>query len=506
MTLLTLFATPAASSVALGIAADFQLGITPRPEYVYVGTEADSNESGANDQEALHKFRIVSATAAANGQGRLRQLIGVANGQVHVQSAPGWAVFDDATDPQFATDAPFYWYVELGGKAYIGDGITEAVYDPIKGTLVALEASKGELPEKCNLACAYRRRLVLARGQKWYMSKVEDPTNWDYFPPVPTKTDAVADSTIEKFAGDTIQTLIPWQDDYLLLGCSGSILLMRGDPLFGGEIDLIADKVGMTFGNSWTRDQGGMIYFFGSHGGVWRMAPGGMPQKLSDLSGSQDVTIQDELESINFNDYRMELEWDHEHDELVVNQIPYSEASTDLNRQWRWAKKTNAWWPDRVGSADLIAYSSWAGDGDLASDRTLIYGCKDGYLRSVDDLAKNDDEVPIDSYVTIGPLRAGGQADQEIAMNRIKAILSREQGGCAFEVFAADSPEALNEYAYDKLAFKGELEPGQNPRLPVRVRGSYLWVRLRNKKVGEGFAVEEIAAQLVPRGTRRVNA
>lgn len=504
MTLLTiLYPTAAAGAISLGIATDFQLGVTPRPEFIYVGTESNSNESAQNDQESLHKYRIAEATFSATGLSRTRTLIGVANGIVNVQGTLGWETFDDPIDPKLSTDSPYYWYVELNGKVYIGDGISEVVYNAKKGTLAKFEVEgAGEVPQKARLACAYRERLVLAAGSKWYMSRSGDAHNWEYFPAVQTQNDAVFDSTVERFAGDAIQALIPGQDDYLYFGCASSILLLRGDPLAGGQIDLVTDTVGMAFGNSWARDPNGVIYFFGSRGGVYRMAPGGLPSSISDATGGQDVTIQGDLESIDLNDYRMELEWDFEHDELVVTQIPYSVTDLTINRSWRWSKKLNAWWPDRVGSTGHIVFSSWSADGDLASERTLIFGGQDGYARKTSDTAKNDDSVAIDAFVTIGPIQSGG--DSDVALNRIRAVLAREKGGCTFEVFSADTPDALDQYPYDKMIFSGTFEPGMNPRLPVRVRGAYLWIRLRNKKVNEGFAVESLAAELMARGTRRV--
>jgi hypothetical protein len=508
VTLLLLFNKAArAGAIVLGSATDFELGISPRPEYIYVGTEALNNELTEVAAQSVHKFQIALPTHAANGQGRLRQLIGVSNGIVHVQGTVGWEAFDDAADPQLSANASFYWYVQVAGKVFIGDGISAAVFDPKKGTLAKFEAvGAGEVPQKAYLACAYRKRLVLAADTKWYMSAANDPFNWEYFPPIQTVADAVADSTVAQFSSDIIHTLIPGQDDYLYFGCSGSILLLRGDPLNGGQLDIVSEDVGMSFGNSWAKDQNGVIYFFASRGGVYRMVPGGLPESISDASGSQDVTVQADFEAINQNDYRLELEWDYNHDELIVSQIPYATENLALIRSWRWSRKLNAWWPDRLGSTGLIPFSSWSADGDLATDRTIIFGCQDGYVRSLNDLVNNDDEVAIDAYVTIGPIQSG--SDRDTAIGRIKAILAHESGGCSFEVFSTDAPslaEGNDPLAYASLVASGSFEPGQNPRISVRARGPYLWIRLRNNKQNEGFAVEELGASLTARGTRRVH-
>jgi len=508
VTLLTLFSTAAASnSISVGLPVDFALGVHPRPEYVYVATEALNNETTEVLQESIHKYRIASASVAANGQTRLRTLIGVSGGIVRVQGSTGWVAFDDATDPQLDADATYYWIVEVEGLVFIGDGVDQVVYDPKKATLETFEAkTAGEVPEKCRLATRYRDRMVLAEGPRWYMSESGDPFNWEYFPSVNTATQPVADSTIERFTGDLIQTLIPGQDDYLIFGCSSSILLMRGDPADGGQIDLISDTIGMAFGNSWARDPSGTIYFFSNRGAVYRMSPGQLPQSLSDATGDQDVTVQSAFESISLNDYRMELEWDYLREGLRVFQIAYDETSTELVRSWFWSQKMNAWWPDRPGSSDLLALSAWAGDGDLPTDRVLLVGCRDGFVRNLDSLAASDDEVAIDAFVTIGPLRAADGDDQEVSMNRMRAILSAEQDGCTWEVYASDTPDSLETNPTAKLVAQGSLEPGMNPRLSVRRRGAFLWLKLRNRAYNERFAVEEVGVDLEARGSRRVRA
>lgn len=511
MSLLLFFQPTATTALALGLPADFPLGEDPRPEFIYVGTEALNNESSAILEASAHKYRIVSAYKAASSQGRLRTLIGVADGVVHVQNLGAWFTFDGVLDPTLSPSAPYYWYAFLKGKAYIGDGLSEVVYDSVKGSISKLEAAgDGQVPEKCNLATVYRDRLVLAEGPRWYMSKVGDATDWDYFPATQTQTQAVAASTVGLFASDLIQTLIPGQNDYLIFGCSDSILLMRGDPAAGGQIDLVSDTTGMAFGNSWARDPNGVIYFFSNRGGVYRMAAseGGVsaPASISDATDGQDVTVQANFEAISLRDYRMELEWDYQRDGLRVMQIPYDETATTVTRSWFWSKKLNAWWPDRVGSSDMIVFSAWAADGDLPEQRRVIFGCRDGYVRELSDLAKNDDDVAMDAYVTIGPIQAGKGDDAEVAFGRLRAVLSAEKDGCTWEVYGSDTPDALNENATAKLIANGAFGPGMNPRLPVRARSAYLWLKLRNKAQNESFAVEEVSASVTARGSRRVRS
>jgi len=138
-------------------------------------------------------------------------------------------------------------------------------------------------------------------------------------------------------------------------------------------------------------------------------------------------------------------------------------------------------------------------DGDAPSDRRVVYGCQDGFLREIDSDATSDDTYAINSHVTFGPMSV--EEDQEVMLNRLKVILAKEQNGCTYEVYASDEPNSMGQ-----LIAQGEVAPGQNPRLPVRKRGSFLWLVLRNTASSQRFAVEDVKADIVRMGRRKVRS
>ena len=97
--------------------------------------------------------------------------------------------------------------------------------------------------------------------------------------------------------GDIINCLIPYSDDILIFGGDAAIWLMRGDPMDGGQIDLLTDSVGMAWGRPWCRDPYGVIYFFGSRGGVYQLDPSGRaPTRISQaIDGSHGIASPDAL-------------------------------------------------------------------------------------------------------------------------------------------------------------------------------------------------------------------
>src|SRR5581483_8833081 len=129
------------------------------------------------------------------------------------------------------------------------------------------------------LLCAWRNRMVLsglpADPQDYFMSAAGDATDYDYNPAPSVETQAVAGNlTPAGLVPDTVTALVPYSDDVLIFGCDSHVYQMTGDPMAGGRIDLVSDGTGMAWGNAWCKAPDGTVYFMGSRGRVYQMAPG----------------------------------------------------------------------------------------------------------------------------------------------------------------------------------------------------------------------------------------
>jgi hypothetical protein len=419
-----------------------------------------------------------------------------------------WDAYDDAADASLDANAHYFWSFEFKQKVYIGDGVSEIVFDPKSSTVSKWESEgSGTLPEKCALATVYRSRVVLGRAQdapqNWFMSAVDDAGNWDFFPPTLTVDMAVAgNNTQASQCPDIINALISVSDDYMIFGGDHSIWLLRGDPLEFGGFHQVSKTIGIAYGNAWTQGPDGTLFFFGSKGGVYSLIGGAESftvRHLSDALDGQDTSIQSQLRDIDLSAFRIELEWDFERQGLIVVQIPYSETITEASRAWFWDMKNNAWWPDLPGTKTLQPYSTFVFDGDLAADRRVVYGCEDGYIRELDSAAWDDDSTAIDAFVTIGPIAAGD--DAEIILNRLKPILASEQDGCTWTIRASNVPGV-----FGPIVKSGNFTSGLNRRINVNKRGSFLWLQIRNSKANSRFAIEEIRAEVVKAGLRVVRS
>lgn len=288
------------------IATDFGDDTIGEPEFLYLGTD---RESGDADEETLYKLRLVDA-AVGVGAPRATRVLAVNEGTVTrlVRNGDPSVVTVIGGSGALSDASRIVSSFVMNQKVFFVDGARYGQYDPKTDTFSDWKAtSAGTLPRRARLSCRWRGRAVLARAegeaQNVYFSEVNNPFGWDLFPPTPTTTQAV--SLAASFAGavpDQVNALVPISDDVLLLGCDHSIWMLLGDPAENGRLMLVTDTTGMAFGRPWCMDENGTIYFFGSRGGVFRMAPGGKPERIS-------RQIDERLMAFDFNYFTVRMAW-----------------------------------------------------------------------------------------------------------------------------------------------------------------------------------------------------
>tara|TARA_R100000458_G_C8278389_1_gene254496 strand:- start:5386 stop:9762 length:4377 start_codon:yes stop_codon:yes gene_type:complete len=491
------------------------------PEFLYLGLDRGT-DSG---HKALHKIRIVTAevtsleSSATKYNPRRTVYTAVCDGKL-------WRFKKDdsgsetpinpggSTSAIFRSTSPFVMSTVLREKMYFADGENVYVYNPKPllaawnngtgtqaDTVELLKAkSAGEVPKRPKLIASWRGRLVMARtadsAHNWYMSKIGEPDNWDYFPRIVTPDQAVSGGVSSVgLCPDIINTIIPYNDDLLVFGCDSSIVRLTGDPMMGGQMDLISDSIGMAFGKSWAKDPEGAIYFFasGGLGGVYRMSPQGQMERIS--LGRIDRRLMD----LDLETYKARLVWNDRDEGLHVILSPYKEADAGDVAHYFWERRNGAWFEDRFGNALHHPYSATSVDGDAANDRQLLLGGEDGYVRFWDSSAKDDDGTKIDSRVLLGPFVAD-ETGVSARWSRLEATLGSTLDGVRVELLASESSEVLGD-----VAAQGDLSAGQNMILPIRAKGAAVWMRLRNNRPGQSWALESLRmlAQLTSRRRER---
>ena len=405
-------------------------------------------------------------------------------------------------DSALDSGAPYVQSAVLFDRVYFTDGINYAVYNATDDVVEDWQAeTEQRVPPRCRLIESWRGRLVLARdaenANQFHMSAVGNPDDWNPFPLVRLVTQAIRGSLSKAgLVPDIVNCLIPYSDDFLYFGGDRQIWRLTGDPLQGGQFDLVTDETGISFGRPYVKDPLGNLYFFGSRGGVYVMSPSGPPRRIT--LGAIERTMQ----NVDLGTFYIRLVWNYRDEGLHVFQCPYGAGGTIVDH-WFWEAKTNSWNnPDRFGAAGstfVQPTSVFQMDGDTQTDRVILLGGEDSRIRSWDENAKRDgvgaNGVEIDSFVTIGPI-APADSEYEYMFDGFQATLARDLDGCSFEFFADDEPDV-----FENLVLSGSLHSGYNsPRLEG-FTGRVCYLRLRNASPSQRFAIESMSID-VARGSR----
>lgn len=470
------------------------VGNTARAEYFYLGV--------ASPGAVAHSVRF-SQVATETGSPRTAVHVAVVGGAIkRFTDAAVSAIAGSGTlaEPQLDAASQFISSTVHSSKLYFVDGKNYRVFDPREDTVTEWKAtSGGAIPPRCKLITTWRSRIVLARGvddpQNWHMSAFSNPLDWDQFPAAALGSSGLPTQAISgnnALAGqppDIINTLMPWSDDILDFGCDRSIWRLTGDPMAGGQLDSISDTIGVAFGPSWCRSDSGEQFFFSSEGGVYLM--GYPPRPLT------EGRIDRELRDFDFSAYYPVLVWNKKDQGLHVFQVPYGAGGT-LVRHWFWSKRTGGWFPDEIGlstSTGAQPTSAWIIDGDDPSDRTLLLGCEDGYVRRWDENARTDDGTVIEARALLGPFSIG--PGKRARFTRLAVQLADDQSGCRFELMAHENPETIG-----LPVIQGAFNPGQN-YAGVRAAGNFATLMLRNAQQNTRFAYERGQLEGYPAGRAR---
>lgn len=439
-------------------------------------------------------------TVQTSLSGRVVTLVAVSQGNVYVAN-PGdtaWTAANNATGetPPLVYSGLVY-SAQNTGKLFFADGTNWCYYDPSTNTVYPWRATSGSLPVDSSnntprLICTWRGRTVLSGlvedAQNWFASAVADPFNWNYSPDEPSPAQAVAGNNAPQGqVGDVITSLIPYSDDVLIFGGDSTIWMFRGDPMAGGQIDLISDAVGVAWGMPWCRDPYGTIYFFSSRTGIYSLVPGQQPLRISQ-------GIEPLVQDINTGENVIRMLWDDRAQGLHVYVTP-SDEPTAGSQHFYYEQRAGAWWTDTFRDPDMDPLCCTVLDGNRPEDRVSLIGSWDGYVRAIDHDATKDDGKLIDSEVIIGPLVT--RELDEVMLKDLQAVLATSSGDVTYEVYVGSSAEAA---LASNPVVTGTWTKGRNVLSLVRRAGHAIYVKIRSTNF---WAMELIRARMSAKGKVR---
>lgn len=431
--------------------------------------------------------------------GRVVKVVAVSQGNVYYANAgdTSWSTAANSTG-----DTPPLIYSGLVASAainralYFADGTNWCYFDATDNTVKRWAPSAGQLPVDSSnntprLICLWRGRCVLSGlvgdPQNWFMSATGDPTDFDYGPQDTTPTQAVAGNNSPLgLVGDVVTGLIPYNDDVLIFGGDHTIYACNGDPMAGGQIDLVSDAIGMAWGNAWCKDPYGTLYFMSNKTGIYSWAPGQSPVRISQQ-------IEQLLLDIDTGTSGVRLVWDDRYQgfHVFVTYLISARPAT----HFFYEQRTGAWWTTEFANKRHNPLACCTFDGNLPGDRVALIGSWDGFVRYFDPDATADDGHPISSSVLIGPLVTRDLDD--LLLKDLQAVLGETSGEVTYEVFAGSTAEIATSRP---VVASGTWGPGRNLLSLVRASGHAVYIRISS---ANRWSLETIRARLAGTGKVR---
>ena len=161
-----------------------------------------------------------------------------------------------------------------------------------------------------------------------------------------------------------------------------------------------------------------------------------------------------------------------------------------------WEKRSNAWWIDKFGNNDLNPVCCATFDGNLPTDRVALIGSWDGYVRTLDPAAIDDDGTPIASRIVIGPFLTPNFDD--VMLKETQALLANDSGVVSFAIHVGATAELA---LLSQPEVTGTWEANRNLTDSIRRTGHAVYIIIT---AATPWAMEAIRLKLVARGIVRM--
>lgn len=369
------------------------------------------------------------------------------------------------------------------------------VYDPLAGTLSILTASEGQVPTGCPLICRYLDRIFLGGAEiaphVWYAARQGDPEDWDYGADSDDTQRAVAGTSSEAgVPGSPLTALIPFSDDYLVMGCRDSMWRLAGDPVYDGDLGAISHVIGILEQGAWCVCPSGEMTFL-SRDGLYILPAGGSD---SPVSMSRE-TLPRELLNVNTAVVEPLLAYDVQNRGVHIFLTPDS-ANSQTHWWMDWENKT--FWPVTYeGDHEPTAVCPL--QATAVEESGVIFGGRDGTLRRLSEWAETDCGTVFENYVSMGPIPMAADGEVGVLMT-LDAVLAEESGEVAWSVLPALTFEAA--VSADASA-TGTWDAGLNGTDRPAARGQAIMLKLEGQS-GRRWALEQVIAQVRQAGRRRI--
>lgn len=405
--------------------------------------------------------------------------------------------------------------IYLGHLIQARGGSTAYTKELPGGADTVLTAVDGTAPTKCGIVVAHADRLWFMGDtdhiHQIYASAVGDLFNWEYSDP--TEGGAFTNTGDEGgIVGEPVIAAISHDDNWLLIGSTDSIYGINGNPK-GGGIHEVNDSVGPLTQRAWCKGEGptgGNDTYLMTRAGFGVIREGSLQfENLSDAHNIRDLKglnpgTPSSVGAVSGDEVVIGYDGRWKIIHIFVN------PSSGSDYGYAYDVQRNAFWPqDFATGISLIPTMP-----KLQTSRrsTALPINASGSVYQFDSAeAQGGANEDFTSYVLIPvPLAFPGE---EGIFHTIAAALAKDSDNVAWSVYVGDSAEQAYQKAaadtsntasdFDGSSWSYSSSRYWNYTQHPRRRGNFAFLKLRDVS-GERWLVEEIVAEVVGAGRRRV--
>lgn len=356
-----------------------------------------------------------------------------------------------------------------------------------------------------NIGCLCFGRIFLnsmLNPHQWVCTRVFDPLDFDT-----SQDDVAAAATYQNskagVVGDPIVAMVSYKDHYLIWGCANQTWLLQSDPNMGAVNRCISKATGMFSPTSHCWDDQNNLYFIGSDG-IYKLSA----EAIVQAAPPQNITKQHipKLVSslgLNRRTDRIAMSYDKKRYGIEI-------SVTQQDGVWAvcfWLDlRTGGLFPDQFPT-DQSPASVFYYDSYKSSERQLLMGGYDGYIRTFDeDTLTDDGSNAISSYLVMGPIVDPRYPREKIGINESSLVLGEDSDGVTVDFHRASSADELisNVLAGNTPQTTKTLSgDGLKNSIIERISDVAVAIKIKNSNSGETFSMEEINLTLIPQGRKK---
>lgn len=336
---------------------------------------------------------------------------------------------------------------------------------------------------------------------QWYATRQNNPFDFLY-----AQNDAgsavAGNNTDAGEVGDIVIDMISYSDDYLIYGCSGSLYVMQGNPCAGGRLTLLRTS-GLLASRAWCWDNDGNMYILCEEG-LLRIAKG-----FADMDNITKESYPDFINDIAYDPsiHRMTMAYDPKGKGIIISRVLITDGT---NSCWFYDMRTGGLFPEQYPEEGSF-FSLWNFEADDPTDRGLLIGSQDGFIRKWDRTSKSDDagaagEEAINSYIGFGPMPTANGVRRYGRIGNINVVTGGDGDGGTNDsdtlyckVYTEPSAQKLIKQMtsgatprYQRNLKTPGFKKGNVDRR--KVRGRWVGMVIGNNTVAQSFAFENITA------------